>query len=365
MKWLLLFPDYWLAFSPSCLNFIKMLEENNQEYRILYFDGGNYDNSKLEVKGAALNFPYWVVKILSFLNLASFYKILHLLLFAKIIRKSYRYEKVVGFDDTGYIAARLLDRNSIYYSLEISKSVLNRFIERCINVRLLIVQTKERGKFLNKNCKNVVLLQNSPVIGDFKRSDKIYSGKFVYLGGTNKYQGIEACIDYLYQNTTTTLLIKGISESNSNYLTYLNHTHKTLIESKRLEFDFCYIDGNDIKSFLEKFDIGFCFIDPQKVVTDGFNFESSPSGKIFNYFMSGLPVVANNLLGFKPIEVFEAGVLIESTSVDNIDSAISKIRDSYSFYRSNAYNAAEKCDYRKMFNDARNKILSGNTNNMV
>ena len=69
------------------------------------------------------------------------------------------------------------------------------------------------------------------------------------------------------------------------------------------------------------------FYDTRFEFYDRFNFHTVPSGKMFTYLASGVPVICNNLPGLRVVEEFGAGVLIEDLDAGSIRSAIQKIED--------------------------------------
>lgn len=357
-KWLIIFPDSWLSYAPSCLNFVKMLEKNNIKSLVIYIDDYNYDNSKLEINYTAITINPLLRKILIRLRVYKIYKIIKLFLISKSIYKKWNYNKLVGVDDCGYLSAYLIDKKAAYYSLEISKGIFNRLIYFFIDVRLLIIQTEERRKYLNDKCKTVVYIQNSPIIQQHKSYQaKEYRGRLIYFGNVNKAQGVEICIKALQFIDDVTLVVKGLTTFNYEYVNYLKKSYKSLIDAGKLKFDFSYIRQEDVGDYLRNFDVGLCFFDFDLVRSDNFNYVSSPSGKIFNYFMAGLPVIGNNIIGMQPVKKFNAGLLLEYPNKKNISEAVRIIAKNYTTFSKNAFYASLECDYKKMFEVSKHIIL--------
>lgn len=357
VKWLLIFPDNWLSYAPSCLNFVKMLEENNIESLVIYVDDNIYDNSKLEINNFAILVNPMLRKVLLRLRMFNIYKILKLFFASKAVFKNGKYAQLVGFDDCGYLSAYLVDKKAIYYSLEVSRSIFNRFIYFFINVRLLIIQTVERKKYLNDKCENVVYIQNAPIISHKNHQAKDYKGRLIYFGNANQQQGVVLCIEALQVISDATLVVKGLKASNGEYINYLTARYKHLIETNRLRFDFSYIKQEDVGSYLQNFDIGFSFFDFDLVNDNNYNYLSSPSGKVFNYFMAGIPVIGNNIIGMGPVKLFNAGLLLDHPNERNISDAVGAIAANYSNFSNNAFRASIEYDFRKMFEIGKEKIL--------
>lgn len=356
MKWLVVFPDTWLAFSPSCLNFSRMLQEYGHECLILYPDEPGSDNSKVKIPAQPVKISKGTIQFFAKLRLGKLLKIAALTIAGLRIRRKFPYQRVVGIDDVGFIAARILDSGAIYYSLEIYRNSYNRLIEAVMPPELLITQTRERGDYLFPSCNNVAFLQNSPILCETPLPHNDFRGRLIYFGNLINGHGVENCIRTLYASLDISLVVKGISESDPRYVTYLRDKYRSLEEAGRLKFDFSYIEDEDIPRYLADFDIGFCLYDVNAIARS-YNYESSPSGKVFNYFLAGLPVIANNVVGMQPIAQFDAGILLDTLEPELISEAIEKIRHDYSRYSSNACEASSYFDYRRMFGNASTKIL--------
>ena len=113
-----------------------------------------------------------------------------------------------------------------------------------------------------------------------------------------------------------------------------------LLGEERLKIDTNYLEMDALVEFLKAFRIGFCFYDTRFDFYDRFNYHTAPSGKMFTYFASGVPVICNNLPGLRVVEEFGAGVLIEDLDAGSILSAIQKIEANYDYYAQNCLKAA-------------------------
>jgi len=367
MKWAIIFPDNYLGYSPSCINFVKLLEKYGQDYLVFHLDDGSYDNSKLTIKNCLidenifftkpLNFPIIFLKIFKRFNNEKLYKILLIYFYVKKCHKKEHFDKFVGFDDCGYFSAYLINKNAYYYSLEISKSIYNRFIFFFLNVKLLIIQSEERKNYLSLKNINTIYIQNSPVSSLEKIKNNIYQSRLIYFGTIYREHGVEYCINCLYTLTEETLMIKGVGQENNLYINYLQQKYNDLIINQRLFFDFSYIDQDDVIMYLQNYDIGFCFYDYKIINKNNFNYISSPSGKMFNYFAAGLPVIGSDSIGLAPVKKSNAGVLLNNLNIDEIKNAINIIKTKYSVFQKNANNASIEYDYANMFEKNKEKIL--------
>jgi glycosyltransferase involved in cell wall biosynthesis len=111
---------------------------------------------------------------------------------------------------------------------------------------------------------------------------------------------------------------------------------------------------SEIGSVYRSADIGLVFYDPS--YGDNLQYIVGASGKLTHYLMFGIPVISNNLPGFKEIiEGYQAGIVINE--LDEIGEAISTIMNDYSYYSANAL----KCfkseydfdgQFNKIYNDS-------------
>ncbi|MCY6412409.1 hypothetical protein QTA56_09725 [Acinetobacter sp. VNH17] len=347
MKWLIIFPDSWISYSPSILNFLKMLELYEQEYLIVYLNTDEFDNSKINLNDIKIEINSSIVKFLKKIRLYRFYIYLKFIYRIKKNVEINEFDKIVGIDSIGYSIAKIFSINPIYYSLEVSKNWLNKIIFNFLKPSLLIVQTKERKDYLAKNFNSVVYIQNSPISKKHIQGLRKYRGKLVYFGNIIESHGIEICLSALYKLKNETLMIKGTG--NDTYVDYLRNKYKDLFFEGRVHIDTNYINQDDIYSFLKDFDMGFCFYDMNIIGSKNFNYLSSPSGKIFNYLMCAIPVIGSKIIGLDVIEKNKAGILLSEIKVDNIVKAIKDIELNYQMFTENAYKVSYDFDYAKMF----------------
>lgn len=354
MKWLIIFPDPWLSYSPSILNFIKMLELYDQEFIIVYTNTNSFDNSKISFNSIKIEISRNQEKLLRACKLYKLYIYLSFIINIKKNINIDNLDKVVGIDSLGYVIARFFCINPIYYSLEVSRSLLNKIIFNIIKPSHLIIQSKQRKDYLAKNFNNVSYIQNSPISPRKKHKNTKYEGKLVYFGNIINSHGVEICLDALYRLKNETLTIKGTGSK--IYINYLKDKYKDLFDERRVIIDTHYLKQEEIFHYLNNFDIGFCFYNMSIIGSNNFNYLSSPSGKIFNYLMCAIPVIGNKIIGMDTIEKNKAGILISEVNIDNIIKAVNDIKLDYHFFSENSYKVSCEFDYAKMFAENWNNI---------
>lgn len=92
--------------------------------------------------------------------------------------------------------------------------------------------------------------------------------------------------------------------------------------------------------------MGFCFYDLNHTdETTSFNFISVPSGKLFNYYAAGVPVIGSDLLGLKSVKDFQVGILLKNISTENIAIAMESIASQHRRFSENCLAAAAYFDF--------------------
>src|SRR5262249_17424047 len=141
------------------------------------------------------------------------------------------------------------------------------------------------------------------------------------------------------------LTVKGVVPQQTQQ--YLRVIFPELLSEDRLKIDTNYLEMDALVEFLKDFRIGLCFYDTRFDFYDRFNYRTGPSGKMFAYFASGVPVIGDNLPGLGIVEEFGAGVLIEDLDAGSILSAIQKIEANYDYYAKNCLKAAEHFSFEE------------------
>ncbi|MDX8126525.1 glycosyltransferase [Methylomonas sp. OY6] len=349
---LIIFPNDWVYYSPTVLNAVEILSQNGITPYLIYPHTSRYISPE-SLSEHQISFPKKLENLIFRLKLANLYfSALCLTRILKYKLCGVRFDLIIGVDSLGHILASIAYKNAIYLSLELQTGFLN-FVSRLFPITYLLIQSKERKDFFNPaRSTQTFLIQNSPILKKIEITNKNKNKKLIYFGTLSKKHGIEACINALYYlDNDYTLTIKGIPSSHNNtYYQELLKNYENLIKINRILFDFSYIDQNNISEYLSEFSIGFCFYDFELISKGDFNYISSPSGKLFNYFSAGIPVIANDIIGFRPITETNSGVLLPSVDSVQISQAITQIMNNYNFYSKNATEASIKYDFGIRFN---------------
>jgi glycosyltransferase involved in cell wall biosynthesis len=118
-----------------------------------------------------------------------------------------------------------------------------------------------------------------------------------------------------------------------------------LLQSGRLTLDTGYLNDDELGSFLATFDIGLCLYDLSGSLRRDFNYMSAPSGKMFNYFAAGLPVLGSNIQGLSPVVRHDAGLLVEGNEAAALVEAGRRIMTRHAGFQAGALRAAEAFDF--------------------
>lgn len=315
---LLVFPDDWISYSPTVLNLLSLLNVRGIETNVITFEADHQVN-ELPGRSAAIRIHRRVKQALTRYNMYSTYKLRRLI---GRLRKEPRYDHYVGVDSVGALALQLAGIKSFdFLSLEVQRDGFFQRIDRSL-IRYAVIQSIERYSYLfPSDGPTYFLIQNSPIM-DSDAAPRTLHGqpKLVFLGNAIPSHGILECIAFIAATPDLTLEVCGLVPPN------IAQCISSSPAADRIKVRTDYVSQADIRRYLASFDIGVCLYN---VENSDFNYQSVPSGKLFNYFSVGLPVVATNLPGLRSVRDFAAGVLIESNSAPNIGRAVAQIRRDY------------------------------------
>ena len=353
---LIVFPDEWLQYSPSVLNLYQCCNEKHYT-KLIYVDNNRFNNDGLVDHYSNIKIGKTAAYIWRKTLGYKFYKVIRLifkLLFIKLFDR--RYDTVIAIDSSGYFATKLFFRQTIYFSLETEKDVFYKW-SVALGINTLLIQSKERKDFMigDNHSINVFYLQNAPILNtSIKRYQGPKEKRILYMGNIEFGYGLEHFIDCVKDlDDEYTLTLKGIK--NEKYFNWLQERFKSLIDSGKLKFDFNYVEQSKIIEFVSYYYIGITGYDLE-LAKQSFNYFSSPAGKLFNYYAAGVPVIGIDIVGLKSVKDFNAGVLIEAVTIENIRNAIKQIETNYEEQSSNCIKASQIFDFKKGFETFINSI---------
>jgi len=222
-------------------------------------------------------------------------------------------------------------RSAHLLSLEIREP--DPYFDNCDHSQIesVITQTEERYRrvFNGLIRPPYSLLPNSPAFLDFSPSyHEREKHRLVFCGSAIAEFGVFGCIDFISDYPQYTLTIKGAVPENTRE--GINRYYYHLLRDNRLIIDDSYADQVELTKFISEFWVGLAFYDFYRFpFFRGFNYYTAPSGKLYQYFNAGVPVIGNQLSGFKIIEESNVGRLIPYLSSLQIKRALDDIEANY------------------------------------
>jgi hypothetical protein len=362
---LIIFLNGHLAYSPSTLNIFYALKNN---YNVkLVCPNQPKDFSENEVIDTDIEYFNFQMKrnILDIVK-ALFHKISDLFIKPSTETLSKRYlsthitqqvisyikkkdKEIIAVDTMALWCAQQAGKKAHLLSLEILDN--DEYLKdiKLSSIKSVIIQSHERLNYLfPKEKPRYFIIQNSPKYLSFdpdyaqrKKTDLVYCGSSVLCFG------IITCLDFIKDYKEYTLTIKGAYPKETKDI--IDEFYADLLAEKRLIIDTSYLSENDLTKYISKFRIGFAFYDfyrfPHLKI---FNYYTAPSGKVYQYLNSGMPIIGNVLPGFQFINNTKSGVLIDHISTPQIKMAIDAIEEDYSTYAENAKRISFEYDFNKM-----------------
>jgi hypothetical protein len=364
-SFLIIFSDVYLAYSPSTLNLFYALKKHHNVELVAARQLASFSDNKVADDD---------IKYIDFKVKRNIFNIIHLVFYKisdrftrpseNIRQKRNLYnnqtraiiaylkntkKEIIAIDFMVLWCAQQAGKKAHVLSLEIYQN--DRYFEnvRLSNIKSLIIQSQERLDYLfPKEKPKYFIVQNSPETINFvpayeqrKKTDLLYCGSSV-LGF-----GIITCLDFIKDYKEYTLTVKGAFPKETAYV--VNEFYADLIAEKRLIIDTEYLSETDLTYYISKFRIGFAFYDFYRFShLRTFNYFTAPSGKVFRYLNSGVPIIANTLPGFQFIDENRCGKLIEYLSSLQIKSAIDSIEKDYFLYAENAKSISYHYDFSTM-----------------
>lgn len=365
-KILILFPQQHISYSPTTLGIYDALsaytdvtiycpfpdafKASNEEKRNFIFF--KLDTSRKKKLIAFPKFMFHKFNIIMHkhnpLDHLGIYNYTKFIAIQKAINKlnTHVYDEVICVDVLMLAMAQHFCKQVSFLSLELNEE--ERKMLQTIPaafIKNVIIQDSQRYKYLFGNTKhNTFFVQNAPV---FKVPFTVQKkqGAFIFNGTATPWFGLYHCLDFIKYNPGFSLTFKGVIMPSDKPV--INSKYKNLISEGKITFNNDYMSNPEMLEFISQFEIGFCFYDLGYPKMNTFNYRTAPSGKMFAYFAAGVPVIGNNIDGLKPVEDFEAGVLINDFKQATILAAVNKIRANYDFYQSNCYKAAAHFSFDK------------------
>ena len=348
---LIVYPDEWLSYSPTVLNLVRVLEATFS-VTLVAIDDGTFHNRAVEnerIEFVRVNpLAAKCLRRLRPLYAAVKAALLHARL--RLIASQRRFDEVIAVDSVGlWVVQRIFPGNCHFLSLELKRDV---FFRRSAKRRVdsVIIQSAERMEALfGTPMPNVHLIQNSPIVNREAIAENAkhrFDGRLILLGNIVPAHGVYRILDAVEQEADgrLSLTLKGMIYKPS-VRSRIRSRYRNMVASGQLTLDESYTSQEDIVSYLNGFSIGLCLYDFDHIPRNDFNYLSCPSGKLFNYYAAGLPILGSDILGLSSAREFDAGILISDLSTRSILHAISEIESGYGQFSRNCIRAALHFDF--------------------
>ncbi len=301
------------------------------------------------------------------------YKYYNRIILYDVIRKTQVFLKenitdndCIGVDSIGlFWASKLINEESVLYYLSLEllcKSAIprNSYFLKWIKekelrlhnnkVKLTLIQDKFRLNILERENEIILdnkfsILTNSPRENNlnFKKDSLYFNQKFQILPG----EKIILMAGMIEEVTMATSVARTFGKFNDENVKLIFHERQQRDPGEQYFQDLQKIGGknfylsltpvpySDVTKVYDSADIGLVFYDPS--YGDNVAFIIGASGKLSHYLMHGLPVIANDLPGFRELfEKYDIGFVLNE--IHDLEDAVDKIFLNYKYYSDNAYN---------------------------
>jgi len=363
---LIVFTDSHLPYSPTVLNIFNGLRKKGHSVKMITLNPPDYyaqdkieDNDIIYISEKNPLLKRVLKKILiKFYKKSSPLRIKKELftakadVFVKEIKK-HKADTIIAIDFFSLWCVQQTKQTANLVSLEIYEGDVYYQNSNLSMIDLVIIQSVERYNHLFPPDLKIpsFIYPNSPVYNDFDPKDIVRDEThLIFCGSAVPDFGIISILDFLLDYHEFKLTIKGpmpkgVKESIKNF-------YQVLVDEKRLFINEEYMDADVLTKFVARFRIGFVFYDFYRYDhLRTFNYYTAPSGKLFQYLNSGVPVITNKIAGFKFIEDNNAGRLIPYLSSLQIKSAIDSINQNYDELIKNSKMLSKKFD-NNIFTDS-------------
>ena len=357
---LIVFPDAHLSYSPSTLNLYDSLDEYFNVTIATFSPLESYSSQRVLNRNVEyLNFTNQTgipllrrlateLKKTLFPKSKSLYPLLTARAKVLIDRIKEFTGTIIAVDFFALWCVQQAGKSAHLFSLEIPEN--DPYKNRCDlnSILSVVIQTKDRYEYIfgEKEIRTFIV-QNAPM---YIARQINYEGRLntnlVFCGSAMPAFGIFSCIEFILDYPEYSLTIKGAVPPSVR--AGIRENFQVLIAEKRLILDEEYLDAEELNIFLADYYIGFVFYDAYRFdYMNCFNYKTAPSGKLFQYFNAGLPVVVSNIEGLKAVEQFGAGVMINALNAASIKKAIELIDADYLQIAKAAKKAALHNDFSK------------------
>lgn len=360
-KILIVFTDSHFSYSPSTLNLYHELRKTHDVKIIAPFPDKKFNNQKIDDPNVIyldmLDDHFLALserirnKVQSIIGLKGDENLKLLSKKAKKIIQFIKKEdrEIIAVDWKAMWFTQMAGKTAHLLSLEIKDSDIYYKLCKQESIQSVIIQSKERFDYLFKKepFPPYFLVQNAPKNNPFDiEANNRKKNELIYCGSALSWFGIFSCLDFLMDYPDYKLTIKGAVPEST--MQSIQKFYSVLLDTERLIIDSTFLSQPELDKFVSNFRIGFAFYDFYRFSeVRSFNYYTAPSGKVFQYLNSGVPIVANQLPGFDFIAKNNCGYLIPYLSSLQIKLAIDQIEKDYTNFTVEAKKISLENDFEK------------------
>jgi len=246
--------------------------------------------------------------------------------------------EIIAIDYYALWCVKMAKKRAHFVSLEIyekdifgvpfviyAKDLFKHLIDANI-IKSVVIQTEDRYRFLFADKQlPTFFIQNAPfdIDGDidFNAREK---NNLLFCGSAMPGFGILSCLEFIRDFPEYKLTVKGAILEHIK--TVIADNFSDLIECGRLVLHNDYLNATELNKFISTFRIGFVFYDFFRFeYINTFNYKTAPSGKLFQYYNAGIPVVGNNIPGLTIISDKGTGRLVNFLGSRQIKKRLTRL----------------------------------------
>ncbi len=244
------------------------------------------------------------------------------------ISSMYSYNHFILFDfyGLGSIPKSIRKKQVTVFSLELEDYLKNISKKFKGDITYLISQSNQRAEYLDTLATVLIVPNSYQVPIKLNRTKKNERSGLIYSGTICKAFGrdwLQSLADF---DECKNLRLVFHGRCIDGGISVFQPNHVVLDE---------YLSDLELQELMESCAVGLIFYD-SKYIDDSqkFNFETAPSGKLFKYLSSKVPVIVNSCDGMRFVTEFGAGIELDCITAESVLVAYKKIINNYEQFQS-------------------------------
>lgn len=352
----IVFPFSWSNKSPALKGLISIIEKKGHRYTLFTPNNASFKENKLgtfkafkpnRIYAACIRLLMSISRRINFL--APALNVLTREMWIRAAKPTLSQEKdlIIIFDFYGCASYLRSAGTVIIFSTEIYNFFHQIGGATQFSNTKIICQSLVRAQYLGYAMSRTYLVPNSYVkaqdFSERKLSQLIYSGSFTPPLGSS-------------------ILIELFAKDDPCEL-------KLTVQSEMVESEFehacnvtvnrSFMEEDQLNRYLSRFYVGLVLYDLGSVdVSQKFNFETAPSGKMYRYAACGVPMIGSRCNGLEDIETYGAGILLSSFTSNDVYVAYQTILNNYEKYVSGCKKLVAAANFEGAMSAAFDSIMN-------